>query len=128
MVSTEFIEAAQRGYDFLATQGKQWDFEVSRLNPDTLELSTASNCAIAQAAGVHYWAAIERLAEQGFPVTDNDMAYDLETFAEFPARCTFLWERRHGFRLIGHEEGGYAGLTEAWREVIKRARDEEPAA
>lgn len=119
MTTTQFIEQAQRGYDFLATVGRQWDFDVVRLNPDTLDMSSGMDCALCQAGNTHYWKAMERLADEGYPVTDAEMVHELE--GDGDACCTYLWEQAHGFRLVPGV--GYARLTEAWREVIKKARD-----
>lgn len=123
-MTTKYFEQAQRGYDFLATEGRQWDFEVSRLNPDTLDVSSGADCALCQAGATNYWKAIERLADEGLPVTDAEMVLEMDFFVCSP---TYLWERAHGFRLgpdIDYTPDRYAKLTEAWREVIKKARDQ----
>jgi hypothetical protein len=124
-VNTAFTEAAQRGYDFLVAKAWQWDFDVSRLNPDTLDVSSGHDCALSQAAGTMYWHAIQRLADEGYPVTDGDMLIEIED-SPYGASAIFSWERAHGFRLqpgIPFSPEAYDELTQAWREVIKKARD-----
>jgi hypothetical protein len=132
MSTTNALEAARRGYAFLAGPGKQWDFEVSRLDPDTLDLSSGMDCALCQAGNVNnYWAAIERLAIEGLPVTDEDSAVALPLDASGEVSVLYLWERRHGFRTFdsytdptGEAIGErYDTLTQAWRQVIKEHRD-----
>lgn len=123
-MATSFIDRAQRGYNFLASEeGKRLGFDVNLLNPDTLELSDACGCALGQTfLGGHYWDAAERLADEGYLiVTIDDAAY-------LDDQClTYLWERMHGFMLTTADGGNgpqeYAALTDAWREVIKRERD-----
>lgn len=120
-----YLDVARRGYEFLATEGVQWDFEVSRLNPDTLDISSGVDCALSQAGACHYWTAVKRLAIEGFPVADEEALHQMD-LAEAPVSATFLWERWHGFR---HGPGvrltfeAYDELTQAWRQVVKEARD-----
>lgn len=119
---TTFIERAQRGYTFIASdEGKRLGFDVNLLNPDTIDLSDACGCALGETYfSGNYWDAAERLADEGYPVTTlDDVAIDLER-----DQCpTYLWEREHGFMLPEGTLQGWAQLTDAWREVIKRERD-----
>lgn len=118
-------EAAVNGYTFLKEHGAEFGLDVSRLNPDTLDLASGCDCALAQAFGADgYWAAIEALASS-FPVTTQDMAIGI-SLDEAEQRATVLWERLHGFTLkSGVEPYDYAQLTEAWRMVIKSNRDQQ---
>lgn len=127
-MAMSFIERAQRGYNFLASEeGKRLGFDVNLLNPDTLDLSDACGCALGETffAG-YYWDAADRLADEGYPIVTLDDATYLD--ADDEERCpTYLWERMHGFMLNAADGANgpqeYAALTDAWREVIKRERD-----
>jgi hypothetical protein len=125
------LAAAVRGYTFLKEHGAKYGLDVSRLNPDTLDLASGCDCALAQAYGSEgtwttrgYWAAIQKLAPS-FPVTTQAMSVDF-FFAEDEQRSALAWERAHGF-IIKYvaDPYGYIQLTEAWRAVIKANRDGE---
>jgi hypothetical protein len=122
------VERATRGYRFLASdEGKRLGFDVNLLNPDTIDLSSTCDCALGETYEMgSYWDAIERLADENYPVSTIDDAWDIE-LSGGDRSLTYLWERRHGFATgLGDNPGrtrGYAQLTDAWREVIKRERD-----
>lgn len=124
MTITSFVDRAQRGYDWLASdEAKRLGFDINLLNPDLLNLEDACGCALGETYQMgNYWDAMERLADEGYPVVtiDDDMAVDGEQCS------TYLWERMHGFLLGGAEpisRSAYAELTDAWRHVIKKERD-----
>lgn len=123
---------ATRGYRFLASdEGKRLGFEVGLLNPGTLDLSDACGCALGETyQGGSYWDAIDRLDEENYPVAtlDDVILADTSGIAEDES-LTYLWERMHGFILLPLVEApstikSYAALTDAWREVIKKERDQ----
>jgi hypothetical protein len=126
----QYVERATRGYRFLASsEGQRLGFNVHLLNPDTLDLSDGCDCALGETyEGGSYWDAVDRLAEEEYPATSLDQAWSLEN-ERYRMSSTLIWERRHGF-LVGMGDDtdpvrGYALLTAAWREVIKRERDQE---
>lgn len=123
----ELVTRATRGYRLLASpEGRRLGFNVNLLNPDTLEMSDGCYCALGETyEGGSYWDAVERLSLEGYPATTLDDDYDTESSP------TYLWERMHGFNLAGADTPlgastikAYAALTDAWREVIKKERDQ----
>lgn len=121
------VQRATRGYRFIASdEGKRLGFDVNLLNPDTLDLSDACGCALGETYQMgNYWDAAERLADEGYPIVTTDDAYYAQTDQRNQS-LTLLWERMHGFMLGDPDDAtprGYAALTDAWREVIKRERD-----
>jgi len=125
----ELVARATRGYQLLASpEGRRLGFNVNLLNPDTLEMSDGCYCALGETyEGGSYWDAVERLADEGYPATTLD---DTCYYARSDAWPTFIWDRMHGFILSGADVTGpeslraYAALTDAWREVIKKERDQ----
>lgn len=124
------VERATRGYRFLASdEGKRLGFDVNLLNPDTIDLSSACCCALGQTYEMgSYWNAIERLADEGYPVVTTDDAWDVELDRDNRS-LVYAWERQHGFIATRGDNPSsprsFAQLTDAWREVIKRERDLE---
>jgi hypothetical protein len=125
------VQRATRGYAFLRDEGPRLGFDVNLLDPDLLDLSDSCDCALGETYEMgSYWDAVERLADEGYPVATIDEAWDVE-LNQGSHSLTFTWERQHGFAVGRGDNGnlvrGYAQLTDAWREVIKRERDRDGA-
>lgn len=138
----QYVERATRGYQFLASsEGQRLGFNVHLLNPDTLDLSDACGCALGETYEMgNYWDAAERLAEEGYLIVTLDDVFLADISATEDKSLTYLWERMHGFMLLPLVEApiksyaeapstikSYAALTDAWREVIKKEREQQDA-
>lgn len=118
MTTTSFTDRAQRGYDWLASdEAKRLGFDINLLNPDLLDLSDVCGCVLGETYQMgSYWDAIDHLFDEGYSVA---IAEDWFAAPE--------WEQAHGFLLTGddsYDKAAYAELTDAWRQVIKKERDQ----
>jgi hypothetical protein len=93
----------QRGYQWLKTEGLARGLDVTRLNPDTLDVADILNCPMAQTSGGTFGSGM-RLAGRGV---------DIE------------WAIAHGFMPTN---GDFGIINSVWRDVIAADRSLSHAA
>jgi hypothetical protein len=98
----------RRGYQWLQTEGPALGLDVTKLNPNTLDVEDYWGCAMAQASGPGntYGAGIRKARGSG----------ELE----------IEWAVAHGFLSLNYDDGLL--LTQIWRDVIIADRNLSHAA
>jgi hypothetical protein len=134
----ELKAAAEKGYAWLLESGPQCGLDVTRIDSDTLDLSSSCRCVLGQLGGVldfedtldqiaatvniegDFEARRDWASEHGFFVTLQTVAPSVPDMREF-YRIT-PWEQ---FEINAALDRVYKGLTDAWREVIAERAQQE---
>lgn len=105
----EATRRVARGLSWLKESGEQYGFNVSKLNPQTLDISSGYDCVFGQLTGAYSWG-LDRMGKL------NEEGYQ--------------WAAEHGFACapgalltdFRRTLLEYALLTKAWREALAEER------